>query len=57
MARSICFVAPQNSAIAGSANIPLAALSPRQITPVLPEASMAEGAVWLTLPAELEYPL
>jgi 8-oxo-dGTP pyrophosphatase MutT (NUDIX family) len=34
-----------------------AALSPRQIRPVLPEASMAEGAVWLTLPAELEYPL
>jgi hypothetical protein len=34
-----------------------AALSPRQIRPVLPEASMTEGAVWLTLPAELEYPL
>jgi 8-oxo-dGTP pyrophosphatase MutT (NUDIX family) len=34
-----------------------AALAPRQVRPVLPEASMAEGAVWLTLPAELEYPL
>ena len=34
-----------------------AALAPRQIRPVLPETSVAEGAVWLTLPAELEYPL
>jgi 8-oxo-dGTP pyrophosphatase MutT (NUDIX family) len=34
-----------------------AALAPRQVRPVLPEASVAEGAVWLTLPAELEYPL
>ncbi|HEX3922432.1 MAG TPA: NUDIX hydrolase [Streptosporangiaceae bacterium] len=34
-----------------------AALAPRQVSPVLPEASEAEGAVWLTLPAELEYPL
>jgi 8-oxo-dGTP pyrophosphatase MutT (NUDIX family) len=34
-----------------------AALTPRQVRPVLPEASVAEGAVWLTLPAELEYPL
>ena len=33
------------------------ALAPRQVRPVLPEASVAEGAVWLTLPAELEYPL
>jgi 8-oxo-dGTP pyrophosphatase MutT (NUDIX family) len=34
-----------------------AALAPRTVRPVLPEASVAEGAVWLTLPAELEYPL
>jgi 8-oxo-dGTP pyrophosphatase MutT (NUDIX family) len=34
-----------------------AALAPRQVRPVLPEASVAEGAVWLTLPGELEYPL
>jgi 8-oxo-dGTP pyrophosphatase MutT (NUDIX family) len=34
-----------------------AALAPRQVRPVLPVASVAEGAVWLTLPAELEYPL
>ena len=34
-----------------------AALAPRQVRPVLPEASVAEGAAWLTLPAELEYPL
>jgi len=34
-----------------------AALAPRQVSPVLPEASETEGAVWLTLPAELEYPL
>ncbi|HEV2239962.1 MAG TPA: NUDIX hydrolase [Streptosporangiaceae bacterium] len=34
-----------------------AALRPRQVRPVLPEAVMAEGAVWLTLPADLEYPL
>jgi len=34
-----------------------AALCPRQVRPVLPESSVAQGAVWLTLPAELEYPL
>ncbi len=34
-----------------------AALAPRQVRPVLPEASVAEGAAWLTLPAELDYPL
>jgi 8-oxo-dGTP pyrophosphatase MutT (NUDIX family) len=34
-----------------------AALEPRQVRPVLPEAIMADGAVWLTLPAGLEYPL
>ena len=34
-----------------------AALSPRQVRPVLPESSMAQGAVWLTLPAALGYPL
>ena len=34
-----------------------AALAPREVRPVLPEASVAEGAVWLTLPADLEYPL
>jgi hypothetical protein len=34
-----------------------AALEPRQVRPVLPEAIMGEGAVWLTLPAGLEYPL
>ena len=34
-----------------------AALRPRKIKPVLPEASVAEGAVWLTIPADLEYPL
>jgi 8-oxo-dGTP pyrophosphatase MutT (NUDIX family) len=33
------------------------ALAPRQVRPVLPEASVTEGAVWLTLPAGLEYPL
>jgi len=34
-----------------------AALSPRKVRPVLPEASLAQGAVWLTLPAGVEYPL
>jgi 8-oxo-dGTP pyrophosphatase MutT (NUDIX family) len=34
-----------------------AALRPRKVRPLLPEASVAEGAVWLTLPADLEYPL
>jgi 8-oxo-dGTP pyrophosphatase MutT (NUDIX family) len=34
-----------------------AALRPRKVRPVLPEASLAEGAAWLTLPADLEYPL
>jgi 8-oxo-dGTP pyrophosphatase MutT (NUDIX family) len=34
-----------------------AALCPRQVRPVLPESSVAQGAVWLTLPAELAYPL
>ncbi len=34
-----------------------AALAPRQVRPVLPESSIAGGAVWLTLPAELGYPL
>ena len=34
-----------------------AALCPRQVRPVLPESSVAQGAVWLTLPAELGYPL
>ena len=34
-----------------------AALKPRTVRPLLPEASVAEGAVWLTLPADLEYPL
>jgi len=33
------------------------ALSPRQVRPVLPEPSVEHGAVWLTLPAELGYPL
>jgi 8-oxo-dGTP pyrophosphatase MutT (NUDIX family) len=34
-----------------------AALRPRTVRPVLPEASVAEGAAWLTIPADLEYPL
>jgi 8-oxo-dGTP pyrophosphatase MutT (NUDIX family) len=34
-----------------------AALKPRMVRPLLPEASMIEGAVWLTLPADLDYPL
>ena len=34
-----------------------AALRPRKVRPVLPEASLAEGAAWLTIPADLEYPL
>ena len=42
--------------LAACATVP-AALAPRQVRPVLPEASVTEGAVWLTLPAELEYPL
>jgi len=42
--------------LAACANV-AAALAPRQVRPVLPEASVVEGAVWLTLPAELEYPL
>ncbi len=29
----------------------------RRITAVVPEVVMAEGAVWLTMPADLEYPL
>jgi 8-oxo-dGTP pyrophosphatase MutT (NUDIX family) len=33
------------------------ALRPRKVRPLLPEASVAEGAVWLTLPDDLEYPL
>ena len=34
-----------------------AALRPRTIRPVMPEASVTEGAAWLTIPADLEYPL
>ncbi len=34
-----------------------AALTPRQVRPLLPKASVADGAVWLTLPADVEYPL
>jgi len=34
-----------------------AAQAPRQVRPVLPAAHVAEGAVWLTLPADLDYPL
>jgi 8-oxo-dGTP pyrophosphatase MutT (NUDIX family) len=34
-----------------------AALRPRQVRPLLPEASVANGAVWLTMPADVEYPL
>src|SRR3984885_11954401 len=34
-----------------------AALRPRKVRPVLPEASLDEGAAWLTIPADLEYPL
>jgi 8-oxo-dGTP pyrophosphatase MutT (NUDIX family) len=34
-----------------------AALRPRQVRPLLPEAIMADGGIWLTLPADLEYPL
>jgi 8-oxo-dGTP pyrophosphatase MutT (NUDIX family) len=34
-----------------------AALRPRQVRPLLPEASVADGAAWLTLPADVEYPL
>ncbi len=58
-ARQIVLWPPTAVTLAELATCPdmAAALSPRQIRPVLPEASMAEGAVWLTLPAELEYPL
>jgi 8-oxo-dGTP pyrophosphatase MutT (NUDIX family) len=34
-----------------------AALRPRTVRPVLPVASVTEGAAWLTIPADLEYPL
>ena len=34
-----------------------AALRPRTVRPVLPEASVAEDAAWLTIPGDLEYPL
>jgi 8-oxo-dGTP pyrophosphatase MutT (NUDIX family) len=34
-----------------------ASLAPRTVSPVMPTASVDEGAVWLTLQAELEYPL
>jgi len=34
-----------------------AALRPRKVRPLLPEASVTEGAVWLTLPDDLDYPL
>jgi 8-oxo-dGTP pyrophosphatase MutT (NUDIX family) len=34
-----------------------AALRPRQVRPLLPEASVADGAAWLTLPADVAYPL
>jgi 8-oxo-dGTP pyrophosphatase MutT (NUDIX family) len=34
-----------------------AALRPRQVRSLVPEASLAGGAVWLTLPADVEYPL
>jgi 8-oxo-dGTP pyrophosphatase MutT (NUDIX family) len=34
-----------------------AALRPRRVRPLLPEAIMADGAVWLTLPDNVEYPL
>jgi 8-oxo-dGTP pyrophosphatase MutT (NUDIX family) len=42
--------------LAGCADV-TAALKPRKVRPLLPEASVAEGAVWLTLPDDLEYPL
>src|SRR3984885_1925701 len=58
-ARQIVLWPPTAVALAALAACPdvTAALAPRQVSPVLPEASEAEGAVWLTLPAELEYPL
>ncbi|HEY2690215.1 MAG TPA: NUDIX hydrolase [Streptosporangiaceae bacterium] len=42
--------------LAGCADVAVA-LRPRKVRPLLPEASVAEGAVWLTLPDDLEYPL
>ncbi len=42
--------------LAGCADVTVA-LRPRKVRPLLPEASVAEGAVWLTLPDDLEYPL
>ena len=31
--------------------------APRDLAPVMPGVVQADGAVWLTLPAALEYPL
>jgi 8-oxo-dGTP pyrophosphatase MutT (NUDIX family) len=44
------------SELAACQDVPTA-LTPRQVRPLLPEASVTEGAVWLTLPTELDYPL
>jgi 8-oxo-dGTP pyrophosphatase MutT (NUDIX family) len=44
------------SELAACQDVP-AALTPRQVRPLLPEASVTEGAVWLTLPTEVDYPL
>jgi 8-oxo-dGTP pyrophosphatase MutT (NUDIX family) len=43
--------------LAACHDLPGALRERRRVTTVLPEVVLAEGAVWLTVPAELEYPL
>jgi 8-oxo-dGTP pyrophosphatase MutT (NUDIX family) len=43
--------------LAACAGVAAAVTVPRQVRPVQPEVSVADGAVWLTIPPGLEYPL
>lgn len=43
--------------LAACGSVPAALAARRRITSVLPEITVAEGAVWLTIPGDLEYPL
>jgi 8-oxo-dGTP pyrophosphatase MutT (NUDIX family) len=43
--------------LAACASVPDALATQRAVTPLMPGAVLADGGVWLTLPAALEYPL
>ena len=43
--------------LAAVGSLPAALSARRRITTLIPQVSMDEGAVWLTIPEELEYPL